>query len=118
MRQLLVRTAVIGILGSSPVAALSAAEPTAGEPALGTVALEDIEARCAAAAEEAGGNSADVQHCIARLRSEWQQSQLNAVRSQPVAKPQAPELNASWQSPTPNTLRPNVNALRLSLDGE
>ena len=118
MRNLLVRTAVIGLVGFAPLAALNAAERQRNEPAVGAVALEDIEARCVAATEKAGGNSADVQHCIAKLRSEWQQAQLNAVRSQPAAKPDAPELDASWQSLSPNALRPNVNALRLSLDGE
>lgn len=118
MRQLLVRATVIGILGFSPMAILNAAEPNVDTQASKAVALEDIEARCIAEMENTGGNDVDVEHCITKLRSEWQQAQLNAVRSQPMAKPEAPELDASWQSMPSDTLRPNVKALRLSLDGD
>ena len=117
MRQLLVRSAIIGLVGLAPVAVLNAAERNADTTAAGAVALEDIEARCVAMTQNIG-DRVDVQHCITRLRSEWQQAQLNAVRSQPVAKPQAPELDANWRSLSSDTLRPNVKGLRLSLDDD
>lgn len=121
MRHALLGIAAIGLVGLLPATPLVAADLGVGATDNATALSPDsFEARCAA--DSASATVADVEHCVARLRAEWQREQMDTVRSAPVEAPDVSALEADLTAPGSDQLQPALDGLaknlRLSLDND